>query len=90
MRGMGFLYIGSNRPSACNFAFSCSKARFKAPAPSGITSEIYSCTCPVRGNELTRARTMTFMPFSSRNFKRIASERNITALIDAPASFRLI
>ena len=38
--GIGFLCVSANRPSACSFAFSCSKATFSAPAPSGMISEM--------------------------------------------------
>ena len=88
--GMGFFCAGSNSPSACSRFLSCSNARLSAPAPAGITSEIYSCTCPVRGNELTRARTMTCRPFSSRNLSRMASDRNMTALMAAFSSLSVM
>lgn len=38
--GIGFLCASANRPSAASFAFSCSKATFSAPAPSGMISEM--------------------------------------------------
>ena len=30
------LWAGSNRPSACSFALSCSKATYRSPTPSGV------------------------------------------------------
>ena len=38
--GIGFFRDSANRPSAASFAFSCSKATFSAPAPSGMISEM--------------------------------------------------
>ena len=40
--GRGFLWAGSNSPSCWSFCFSCSKATYRSPTPSGDSWVQYS------------------------------------------------
>ena len=86
--GMGFLWEGSKSPSAYSFCFSCSKARCRSPTPSGVREVQYSWYCPSRGKTATRPKAMTFMPFSGRNRRDMASRLNMTQRMAPSPSFR--
>ena len=89
--GRGWAYAPDRTGPRRNLHLSCSNARLSAPpAPSGITSECRAALCPVRGNELTRALARSPSCRFSRNLSRMASDRNMTALIDAPRPERHI
>ena len=86
-RGRAFLAPGSNNPSARSFSTSWRKANSSAPAPLGVISSTYICSCPRTSYTSTCPATTTSRPSVGVNFSREARLRNIAASIAQFASF---
>ena len=76
--GNGFLRAESNSPSAPSFAFSCSKATARSPAPTGTSASATSWYCPRTAYTDTRPCRMTRIPFSGEKRSVDTCRANMT------------